>query len=341
MTVLASLPIVLGFGETNWTPGVVVVVLAIVVAVALIVTSRKTAPVGATNGVDPRALDLERKAQQLVDQLRELTADKHQLTAEDFESKRNALELKAAAALRAKDEYASGKKGGAKSSGGSTPAATASASSSPTKPAPMGFWARNPQLKGAVWGALIVGFFAALGIFLKDAEKPRGENGTMTGRDPGEEMGNSAPSARADSQLEAMSATVSSRPDDVEAKAELAHAYILRQRFPEAQALTQQGLALDPFHLESRIHASVLKGTQGDIQGAFKDLEKLGRLYPDAYEAFFFLGAMSMELGDTPRALESLERFLAQAPANEMPPQLNAAIIQLRQQVRGNQAPPP
>ncbi len=49
--------------------------------------------------------DLERRAQSLIEQLKELVADKHNLAPEQFEAEKSRLEREAAAALRARDEY--------------------------------------------------------------------------------------------------------------------------------------------------------------------------------------------------------------------------------------------
>jgi regulator of sirC expression with transglutaminase-like and TPR domain len=89
---------------------------------------------------------------------------------------------------------------------------------------------------------------------------------------------------------------------------------------------------VDPFHVELRIHHAVVRAARGEVQWAMEELERLAR-YPDAYEALLFRGALAMQVGSSAVALESFERFVAEAPPETHPPQLLNAISLLRQKV--------
>lgn len=324
--------------QTHWLPGIIVGVVGFVVAlVVLLSTKRKSIALPA----NVKLADLEHKVEMLLEQRRALEGDKHQMGAEAFEQEKLRLEQEAAAALKARDAHLAELRAlGAAPASASTAPSTGSTTAAA---APQGFWARNQQLKGALWGAGVVLFFVLIGYFLTQAEHDRG-NGEITGAQPG--MGNAPMQANAtpgqqdneDPHFKMFYDRAKANPQDTEASAYVAHELIRQQRFDEAEKLTNQALAADPFHLESRIHRAVLRATTGQMREAVADLGHLAKTYPDSYEALLFRGAISMQIGDAKTALESFERFSVEAPAEERPPQLDHAMAQLRQQMAAMKA---
>ena len=317
--------------QTNWLPGIIALAISLICGAAYLLLQRNKggAPASPEPQRDGVRDDLERRAQSLIEQLKELVADKHSLAPEQFAAEKSRLEREAAAALRARDEYIQRKVPASGTAG--TPATAPAA-------APTGFGARNPQLLGALWGAGIVLFFGALGYLIVSEQRPREDNMEATGRlppgvEPSSQQQQQAQVSPEDQELAAATERLKANPNDLEAAALVAHEMIRKQNPEEAERLTIRALAIDPFHIESRVHRGVLRAIRGDVPGAEQELLALADSYPGAQEALLFLGFIHIQSGNRPKALEYFERFSIEVPRDMQPPQLEAAIAQLRQEV--------
>jgi len=299
--------------QTAWLPGIVVLAIGLAIGFAFLVRFRKTAA-RPNRDADERLADLERRALLLLDQLKELNADRHHLEQGQFEAESQRLEREAADALRARDEYARGLAASAKS--------TSRTGSVEAAPASQGWLARHPQLKGALWGGGAVLFFVVLGLLLGQEQKPRQEGGGATGKTP---PMSSAGEQQEDPVLKEAMANYQAHPDSVEAICRLSHELINR--------LTEHALGLDPFNVESRIHRAVLAAIHGDRERGEKALEHLANAYPNAYEARLYLGLLALQSNEHRAALEHFERYAAEAPPNEQPPRLAEGIAGLRREL--------
>ncbi len=307
--------------ETNWLPGIAVLALALAAAAGFVFTlwRKREAPATQVEGI----ADLEDRARRLLDQLRELNLDRHQLTDEQYAQDKQRLEVAAASALRQKDELAA--KGSLK----------ARAKSEPAKSVPPGLLSRHPQLKGALWGGGGVLFFVAIGLFLTQEQKPRTEGREMTGKvhGGGKAPGGSEAAREESPELKAALARLQQRPNDPDAAVAVAHQLINEQDWSQASQLTERAAGMDPFHTENRIHRAFLKAVQGNNQQALSELEHLFETYPDAYEALLFHGAVALQAGNPRGALASFERYAIEAPASQQPPMLQQGIAMLRKQL--------
>ncbi|HYO57593.1 tetratricopeptide repeat protein [Archangium sp.] len=301
---------------TNWLPGLVVLAVGFIAAALFLLTQRRKG--GAPEPRDGALEDLERRYQSLIEQLKELAADRHTLPPERYESERKRLELEAAAALRARDEHLK-KRESRNEPGEPVPQAA---------PVSTGFL--SPQLKGALWGGGIVLFFGTLGYTLVSEQRTRGEEDAATGRVPPGIGANAQQQQQEDPELAQAMERLRNNPSDLDAAALLSHELIRRQMYEEAERVTLRGLAVDPFSVELRVHKGVLRAVRGDEQGAEQELMKLVDTYPDAQEALLFLGAIAMRHDDKAKALDYFERFAIEVPSNMHPPPLLAAIQQLR-----------
>ena len=306
--------------QTQWLPGVIALAVGLVSGLAFLFFRKGSTRTAAA--ADDRVADLERRAQLILDQLKELNADRHHLDATQFEAEKARLEQEAAAALRARDEY--DRAGAAARQLPAKPAAPEAT------PAAQGWLARHPQLKGAFWGGGVVLFAVILGLLLSQDQKPRQDSMGATGKTPPTA---GAPETQDDPVLNAAMANYQAHPDNVAAMSRLSHELINRQEFQEAARLTERSLGLDPFHVESRIHRAVLASIQGDREKGQKTLEHLANSYPDAHEARLYQGLLALQAGEERTALEILERYSAEAPPSEQPPRLAEVIATLRKKL--------
>jgi cytochrome c-type biogenesis protein CcmH/NrfG len=318
--------------QTNWVPGLIALAISLLCGIGFLLLQRRKG--GAPSTPEPQRDgvqdDLERRAQSLIDQLKELVADKHSLSPEQFTAEKSRLEHEAAAALRARDEYRQKRKPG-------TPGTSLSKAPAPGQaaPAPTGFAARNPQLVGALWGAGVVVFFGTLGYLLISEERPRQEGMEASGRVP---PGQSVPGEQQlppqeDAQLAEAKERLRANPADLEAAGFVGHELIRGRQLDEAEKVTKRALAIDPFHIESRVHLGVLHAIRGDVATAELELKELVDTWPGAQEALLFLGFIHLQTGSRDKALEYFERFSVEVPAEHQPPGLEAAIAQLRREI--------
>ncbi|WP_224362229.1 tetratricopeptide repeat protein [Hyalangium versicolor] len=320
--------------QTNWWPGLIALAISLLCGAAYMLLQRgkgggkAASPEPQRDGVLD---DLDRRAQSLIEQLKELVADKHSLAPEQFEAEKSRLEREAAAALRARDEYLNQRKPGTSGAPGSSAPAHGQAA-----PAPTGFAARNPQMVGALWGAGVVLFFGALGYLLVSNQQTRTDGMEATGKVPsaqggmGQQQQQQMPSE--DEELTAAKERLAANPNDLEASAFVGHEMIRTRELEQAEKITNKALAVDPFHVESRVHLGVLHALRGDLQAAEAELLELADTYPGAQEALLFLGFINLQSGNRNKALDYFERFTVEVPRNQQPPGLDAAIAQLRQE---------
>jgi len=299
--------------RTDWLPGIVVLLVGLGAALLLVLLRRRSAASPPPDATEEAGL----RAGRLIEQLRELEVDRHQLSPEAYQREHARLERLAADALRQRDEART--------------AAPAKVAKAPPAPVPSGFFGRHPQLQGALWGAGAVVFFGALGLWLSREAQPRSEGEGATGTVGRGEAPAGPP--REDADFAAALARARENPGDVVLSARVVHELLRRENLDEARTLTERSLGVDPFFTEARIHRAFLRALGGDEPSGAKELDHLARLYPHSHEALLFLGLIRMRSGDNAGALDAFERFLAEAPPEEQPPQMRAAIAQMRQQL--------
>ncbi|HYI02578.1 hypothetical protein [Hyalangium sp.] len=327
--------------QTNWLPGIIALVVSLLCGIGFLLLQRRKGGTPSTpeSQKDGVLDDLDRRAQSLIEQLKELVADKHTLSPEQFQAEKSRLELAAAAALRARDEYVQKRKPGTTRPSGSS--SSAAPGSGQAAPAPTGFAARNPQLVGALWGAGVVVFFGGLTFLLVSNLRAREEGMEATGRVPPGQSGMGQPQQpmppQEDAQLAEAMERLRANPTDLEASGFVGHELIRSRQLEEAEKVTKKALSIDPFHIESRVHRGVLNAIRGDGSGAEKELLELADTYPGAQEALLFLGFISLQSGNRGKALQYFERFTVEVPREHQPPGLDAAIAQLRKEI--GQAP--
>ena len=309
---------------TNWIPGIVVLAVAIVGALAFLFGSKRLK----TEAPAPETLDdFEARYQTLLGELRQHIANQHLMPHDVFSRERLRIEAAAADVLRARD----GKK---------HEVTKKQARAEKVNAAPPSWAAQNPLLAGVLIGGVVVGFFAILGWQLQTKSTERTDGMQATGMTPpgGAPMQPQQP--KSDGRIEALAARVQSNPEDVDAVTDLAIYLIRRQAFQEARPLVDRAMLLDPFHPKARVGRAVVRALEGDLRGSIDELERLAARYPESYDARMFAGMLALEDNDERRALLNLEAYVTLAPMNEQPPMMRMAVVQLKQQLAAQGASP-
>jgi hypothetical protein len=312
---------------TNWIPGLVMLAVGALAALAFVLTARKKASPASTGPAD----DLNARYQFKLAQLKDLATQKRLLPAAEWQATKTRLESEAAAILRERDGV---RHEGVKAEARLEKKVVAQARDD-------GFWNRNPQLSGALIGGTVVGFFLLLGFNLTQSTADRKEGMGPTGMTPPGGRGpmQDAPGAgeeQEDPRLTALARKVQANPDDADAVADLALFLVRRQAFDDARPLIDRVTLIDPFQVRGRVSRAVMRAVDGDAKGSQDELERLAAAYPEAYDARMFAGLIAAEGNDNARAVRNLEAYRATAPRSEQPPMIPMMI----QQLQGKAGPP-
>lgn len=318
---------------TNWTPGLAVLGVALMMAATYVaLTLRKSKPAAPASDAQKHAGELDARYRSIIDQLRELKAEKHHLDPAAYEAQRADLEKRAADALRARE---TGAAAAAASATGPSPAA---APAGKAAAAPGGFFGRHPEWKGAIWGGGVVAFFGVLGVLLFQEQKPADQSMSQPGPMQSQQGQAQAPSESGGNDLDRAMEYLQEHPENTEAAAEVGHWLIGRQEWDHASQVTERALGIDPFHVENRIHRAYLRAERGDPAGA-QELQHLADTYPASNEALLFLADDRERAGDLAGALDLLERYVSVAPPSEQWMELYQAMARYRRELGQPPAP--
>ena len=311
--------------ETNWLPGVVVLGAGLVAAVIFAINSqRKVQPAPPPSS----AADLEARYLALLNQLKEHAAAKHLMTAADWEKEQARLEQAAANTLR--------EKAGVKHEELKAEARAEKKAAQAGGAQAQGFWAQNPSLKGALWGAAVVLFFVALGYGLSTQSSDRRDGQSITGIVPpgGMPAQQQQPEEpQIEPKLRSLIARAQANPDDIDVLADAASELVKRQMFDDAAPMIERGTLIDPYHVRMRICRAVLEAVEGESKPALDELIHLGATYDDAYDAHLYAGMLAMELKDLRLARDQFRLYVDSAPPSTQPPMILAAIAQIDQEL--------
>ncbi len=307
--------------ETNWLPGQVVFIVALVLAAAyVVINKRRDAAKAADRGTED---DLTARYNSLVAELKEHIANRHLLPPDAWEVEKTRLEQAAVAVLKRRDD--------------ARHEALKAEARAEKRQAAQANTGGGSTMKGALIGGAVVGFFVLLGVLLTDATKPRAEGMTATGVTPPGMPANAG--APEDTKLQPLFAAVQAHPDDVDALADLSLHLLRRQGFEDAKPFILRGTQLDPFHVRTRVARAVMAAVEGSVATAQDELERLGANYGEAYDANLFAGLIAMDQNDQRRAIDAFERYFAVAPPGDTPPMMRMAVEQMKQQVQQPRAP--
>ncbi len=274
--------------------------------------------------------DLDEQLGHVMGHLRELADQRERLQADSYAQETSRLETRAAELLRSRD------------------ALTSKTDKKPKKkkeeqmPTPVvGFFAKRPQLRGALWGLGIAAVVGILWNSLQAQQQPRTEAAPPAG--PMGSMGSMGPapgaSATADSEVQELITHLKENPSDVKALVRLGHILLHNQMLDEARVVTDRALQLDPEQPEALVHAAVVQSTQNP-QAAAASLDEIIAKNPTFAEAWFFRGMFAMQKGDSARMRESFTKYLSLEPTGSTSDRVRAMLGQAPQQEQATTAEP-
>lgn len=253
--------------------------------------------------------DLDGRLEALLGQLRELEDLAHKRSPEQMARERYALELEAAAALRARESGAAQLPGPAKKAKGPAAAAPAAAT---------GFLATRPGLRGFLWGTVTAASVGALVFVVWRQAKPREEGGSLTGNLPNEGRRPAPNGAMADDEMAQLTAAVARNPEDLETRLDLAQLHLRQRDLMGVWNETQYVLARQPGQPRALSYQALVRLAMGQPDAATSMLKQALATDPDLIEGYLHLALVHMRTGrmkDAEGVIEQAsKRFPAQAP---------------------------
>lgn len=286
----------------SWLPAVLFLVGGMLVGLILAWwTQRKGAGSEAGELPPVEVRDLEEKEAALLAQLEELedTADKY--TPERLAEHRRRIEVAAAETLRQLDERRAEDERRREEEGKPSPAPT---------PRSQGVLARNPALKGFVWGAGAVTALALLVFSVSRSTAPRAPGGSLTGNAPSE-VASAAPQGDDDAALEAR---IRANPDDFEARIEKAHLDLAKGDLQSVWNETQYVLQRQPGNPEALSFQALVRFAGGDPETAIDMLHQALEKAPDLPDAYAILALVQAHSGHLDQARQTIDQAEARLP---------------------------
>ena len=290
--------------KAEWLPGTVAISLGIVSALWLITRARRM-DIG--DDLDATLADLEEAVEHAIAQLRDLEQQKNILEISVYEQQKEEFESIAARALKElniKAKTMEQEKNIKKSNNKKTRKEKSTFGI-------LDFFSTRPQLKGFLWGSILVGSIFFLWRLVEVEQKPRQEPVRAAEASP---PGNQDNPHSGDGELMGWITKLKENPQDLDTMAKLVKRLLRTQMFSEAAILIERARAIDAERVDFQVYEAVLLSAKGDNDAANRALDALVSAYPDAVEAWFFRGMLAMQSGKSERMRESFERYVEVAP---------------------------
>ncbi len=338
--------------HTDWTPGIVILVVGLVFGAVMVwrLYSSRARLRPQADSLELR--DLEGKRDSLVRQLRELEEHPGNIGPEELAAERRRLELETAKTLQSIDllraRPVAGKKKGRREPVTETHAAAAPLPDTSSRTT-AGVVGGSSATKGFLWGVGIMSAVGLLIFFVSRVATERVGDAQLTGNLP------EAVQPRPDQELTALLTTVERNPDDVNARLELAFAYLVRENLMEvfnhteyvlqrvpgepralsyqalvrlamgqgemAETMLKQALATEPNLLDARIHLALVYTQLGRADEATEVMREAIRRHPEESETLTtLLAQIRASMTDPERPVAAMEQ---QTPAG---PQVGGSI---------------
>jgi tetratricopeptide (TPR) repeat protein len=301
-----------------------------------------------------RREDLVDSHRTIVEQLRNLDAERNKLSEADYQREREALLAVGASALRELETGIS-PTGGPPMAAESPFASLVARLRAEREADPAAFQAALEQLgvqtnagtsgewRGAGYTVALILLAGLLFWMAGEGSRPRGANDTMTGGDVTGEMGapmagpgGAAGAAPEDPRYTAAKKAAEAAPNDLEAQNKLTAAAIASQDMPAAMAANQKALEINPNNPDARTYNAVLKAFIGRKDEALTQLQEIAASNPTYAAAWVYQGLL--QLDEAPAAaLVAFEKAAALDPN----PEIAQMVAVARQRASGAPPAPP
>ncbi|HXI11348.1 MAG TPA: tetratricopeptide repeat protein [Thermoanaerobaculia bacterium] len=324
--------------SVDWLPGAAMLLSGIILGVMMVWHVRKSAPPGSpiSPTVSLEMRDLLGKRDSLLEQLREMDDISSKRSSEQLASERAALELETAKVLQALDERRR-----VEAVDSAPPALAIPSPGLPlAEPKQLEVAAAPPgKFRGFIWGAGTSAALALLIIFVGRSVSDRKQGDSMTGDlpktgspseaggPPFSAGGRSEPVA-SDSKVKELESAIAARPDNTEARLELARLQLERQQLMEVFKQTQSVLEREPHNARALAMQSIVRLEMGRPDEALAMLKRATASDPDLIEASVYLAIVYTELGRSREAADTIRDAAKRHP--EHAEKLNGLLADIR-----------
>ncbi|HET7705489.1 MAG TPA: tetratricopeptide repeat protein [Thermoanaerobaculia bacterium] len=290
--------------NTDWASAIAILTAGLILGLMFIyfVARRRSA----TPPADLELRDLEAKRDLLIDQLR----------AEVDPDERTRLERETAQVLRAIDERTSKVR----------PSAAAAAAGSPAKER-VPVTPRNAMLIGFAWGVGSVLVLGGLAYFVSKAAKPR---------EGAEQQQAMQRPAQADPIVGQLEAIVAQSPDNLEARINLAQAYLERDNLMGVFEQTQYVLTKNPRDARALTYQALVRTAMGQQAESVQMLQEATKIDPMLLDAWVGLAWVHTQSGKTKEAEAAMAEAIRRRPEEKQ--RLEQVLAEMKAQLAGGMA---
>lgn len=288
---------------TDWASAIAILTAGLILGLMFIyfVSRRRSAAPPA----DLELRDLEAKRDVLIEQLR----------AEVDPEERTRLERETAQVLRAIDERTSKAR----------PAAAAAAAGATAKERPP-VTPRNAMLVGFAWGVGSVLVLGGLAYFVSKAAKPREGSEQQAMQRP----------AQADPVVGQLEAIVAQSPDNLEARINLAQAYLERDNLMGVFEQTQYVLTKNPRDARALTYQALVRTAMGQQDESVQMLQEATKIDPMLLDAWVGLAWVHTQSGKTKEAEAAMAEAIRRRPEEKQ--RLEQVLAEMKAQLAGGMA---
>ena len=280
---------------------------------------------------DMERLDLEAKRDALLQQLRELKE-----TGGSGDEQRR-LERETAGVLRALDKRAPDKRGKDKRGVDSPVQPSGDDARAEFDLRAVAAHARASSIRGFVWGVASVAVLGGIAWFVTQQATPK--TAGTTGGTPMTSAAtqSSSPQQPPDAALQQIQAAVASKPDDLEARNQLAKAYLERENLMAVFQETQYILKRSPNDARALTYQALVRMSMGQRDGAEEMLHRAIKSDPELLDAYVALAWDYVQSGKTSEAEGLINEAARRHPDQQA--RLEEVFAKMKEQAR-NQPPP-
>jgi Tfp pilus assembly protein PilF len=303
-------------GSTDWLSATAMLLSGLIVGFMFIYSSmrRKQQTAAASGSEDLELRDLQARRDALIQQLRDL----EDVPANAAE--RTRLEREAAKVLRALD--------GKRPVGGQSPRP------SPATPPPAPSSGMNPTVKGFLWGVGSIAALGFLGWFVyssstdRNAQQPSAMQPAPTQSQPAQQTDPRAQAA--DPMVQQLEAAVANAPDDVNARINLAKAYLEHENMMGVFEQTQAVLAKSPEEPRALTYQALVRMAMGQTDVAGRMLEEATKRDPKLTDAWVGRAWLAFQMGKRDDGEKAMQQAMTQRPDQQS--RLEQILAEMRKQ---------